>query len=402
MWGWVLEIERVGLTKNIILISLAVGVLYFGFMLSTSLVLLYLNEFLLLDPFISGLVLTLARLCAAIITLPAGSFADRFGRKHPIMFGFFLCSLFLLTTSLTSNSLIASLCIIIVFSGVAFSGPATSALVSEASVVGRTALGFGWYYAIYSLSQFIGQTLSGVVIAQLGYQMTFLLGSAFSLIALMLIWRFVHERWDKERDLSPTSFARDFRTGIIQLKGKPELSNLTIGLSLHGLGVTMWLTFIPLYASRDQGFDPISIGLILSLFSISGAIFQIPFGIVADKIGGNRILFLHVLLSSMIWWVYPLFNSLLLALIYMFLAGIVGSMDFPARRSLLSFISEEKFATAVGALDSLTQVVSSIGPFLAGMLWPLAHWAPFAVSTVINMVGLLTLYKLPKKVAATK
>lgn len=397
-----LRIERLGLSKSIIFISVTVGLLNFGFILSTTLVLLYLHDILFMDSLISGLLITLARLFAAIITLPAGSIADRFGRKYPILFGFFLCSLFMFFVSLTSSSLVASFSIIIIFSGVAFSGPAISALISEASIIGKTALGFGWYYAIYSLSQFVGQTLSGIVIKSLGYQMTFLIGSVCSLLALFLMWRFIHEKWDQKSDFSPNSFIRDFKTGIMQLKDRVELVNLTVGLSFHGLGVTMWLTFIPLYASIDQGFDPVSIGLILSLFSISGAIFQIPFGTIADRIGGNRILFLHVLLSSIVWWAYPFFNTLYLALAYMFIAGIIGSMDFPARRSLLSFISEEKFATAVGTLDSLTLIVSSMGPFLAGVLWPIAHWAPFVVSTLINLIGLVVLHKLPRRVAAGK
>ncbi|MGQ9781541.1 MAG: MFS transporter [Nitrososphaeria archaeon] len=396
-----MKIEKLGLTRNIVLISSTVAVLNFGFIVSTSLVLLYLNDVLLLDSFSSGLIVTLARLSAAIVTLPAGSFADRFGRKYPIILGFSLCSLFLFITSLTSNYLIASASIIIVFSGVAFSGPATSALVSEASVIGRTALGFGWYYAIYSLSQFVGQTLSGVFIEFAGYQTTFFVGSAFSTVSLVLAWKFVHERWSRKGDFTPSSFAQDFKIGIAQLREKPKLANLTVGLSLHGLGVNMWLTFIPLYASHDQGFDPMAIGVILSLFSISGAIFQIPFGIVTDKVGGNRILFLHVLLSSAIWWAYPLLDSFLLALLYMFSAGIIGSMDLPARRSLLSFISEEKFATAVGSLDSITQIVGSIGPFIAGMIWSIAHWAPFAVSAIVNILGLLTLHHLPVKLQPT-
>jgi len=397
-----LKIEKLGLSRNIIFISFTAGLLNFGFILSTSLVLLYLHDVLAMDSLISGLVITLARLFAAVLTLPAGSIADRFGRKYPILFGFFLCSLFMFVVSLTSNSLVASFSIILVFSGVAFFGPATSALISEASIIGKTALGFGWYYAIYSMSQFLGQTLSGVVIESLGYQMTFLIGSVSAVIALFLMWRFIHEKWDQKRDFSFDSFIRDFKIGITQLRNRTELVNLAVGLSFHGLGVNMWLTFIPLYASLDQGFDPVSIGLILSLFSISGAIFQIPFGTIADRIGGNRILFLHVLFSSLIWWAYPFFNTLYLAFTYMFIAGIVGSMDFPARRSLLSFISEEKFATAVGTLDSLTQLVSSIGPFLAGVLWPIAHWMPFIVSALINLVGLAVLYKLPRRVAVNK
>jgi MFS family permease len=397
-----LKIDRLGLSKNIVLISFTAGLLNFGFILSTTLVLLYLHDILSIDVLISGLVITLARLLAAVITLPAGSIADRFGRKYPILLGFFLCSLFMFFVSLTSNPLIASFSIIIVFSGVSFSGPATSALISEASIIGKTALGFGWYYAIYSLSQFMGQTLSGIIVNIFNYTMTFFIGSATSLIALLLMWKFVHEKWDRKRDFSPNSFIHDFKTGITQLKERSELTNLAIGLSFHGLGVNMWLTFIPLYANLDQGFDPVSIGLILSVFSVSGAIFQIPFGIFADRIGGNRVLFLHVLFSSMVWWAYPFFNTLYPAFAYMFVAGIVGSMDFPARRSILSFISEEKFATAVGALDSLTNFVSSIGPFLAGVLWPVAHWLPFAVSTLINLVGLLVLYKLPRRVAFDK
>jgi len=386
-----LSLERLGLTRNIVLVSVAVGTLNFGFFLSTSLILLYLHDALTLDPFISGLIITIARLSAAVITLPAGSFADRFGRKYPITLGFFLGALFMLVVALTSNPLVASISIVIIYSGVAFSGPATSALISEASIAGRTALGFGWYYAIYSMAQFAGQTLSGVVVELFGYPATFIVGAVSSAAALAMIWKYTHGSF-RRGDLSVGSILYDFKTGLTLLADNRKLLRLTIGLSLHTLGFMLSYTFIPLFASVEQGLDVVSIGVLLSVWSMSGALFQIPFGLVTDKIGGYKILFLHVLFSSLTWCAYPFLRSFYQILALMFLSGVVGAMDLPARRAILSFISEERFATSVGAMDSVTQFISSLGPLIAGLLWPYAHSSPFIIGALVNALALLLLY----------
>lgn len=386
-----MSLERLGLTRNIVLVSVAVGTLNFGFFLSTSLILLYLHDALTLDSFISGLIITIARLSAAVITLPAGSFADRFGRKYPITLGFFLGALFMLVVALTSNPLVASISIVIIYSGVAFSGPATSALISEASIAGRTALGFGWYYAIYSMAQFAGQTLSGVVVELFGYPATFIVGAVSSAAALAMIWKYTHGSF-RRSDLSVGSILYDFKTGLTLLADNRKLLRLTIGLSLHTLGFMLSYTFIPLFASVEQGLDVVSIGVLLSVWSISGALFQIPFGLVTDKIGGYKILFLHVLFSSLTWCAYPFLRSFYQILALMFLSGVVGAMDLPARRAILSFISEERFATSVGAMDSVTQFISSLGPLIAGLLWPYAHSSPFIIGALVNALALLLLY----------
>ncbi|MEM3404196.1 MAG: MFS transporter [Nitrososphaeria archaeon] len=387
-----MSLERLGLTKNIMLVSVAVGTLNFGFFISTSLILLYLHDALALDSSVSGLIITIARLSAAVITLPAGAFADRFGRKYPITLGFFLGALFMLVVAMTSNPIIASISIVIVYSGVAFSGPATSALISEASIVGKTALGFGWYYAIYSMAQFVGQTLSGVVVELFGYTATFIVGAVSSTIALAMMWKYSHENRGRGKRPSVGSLLYDFKTGLTLLKDNRKLLRLTLGLSLHTLGFMLSYTFIPLFASVEQGLDIVSIGVLLSVWSISGAFFQIPFGLVTDKIGGYKILFMHVLFSSVTWCMYPFLRSFYQILALMFISGVVGAMDLPARRAILSFISEERFATSVGAMDSVTQFISSLGPLIAGLLWPYAHSSPFIVGALVNILALLLLY----------
>ncbi|MBO3757970.1 MAG: hypothetical protein JTT14_02545, partial [Candidatus Brockarchaeota archaeon] len=82
-----MNLETIGLTKNIILISLSVSLLILGFNLSTSLLVLYLGQ-LGLDAFMVGLVVTIARFAFALSTLPSGVIADKFGHKLPIVWSF--------------------------------------------------------------------------------------------------------------------------------------------------------------------------------------------------------------------------------------------------------------------------------------------------------------------------
>jgi len=78
----------------------------------------------------------------------------------------------------------------------------------------------------------------------------------------------------------------------------------------------------------------------------------------------------------------------------MLIQGFVGAMDLPARRLLLVGISEREVATAIGSLDSITFILSSLGNFMAGLTWYMGHWAPFVIGCLINTLGLLILLKM--------
>jgi MFS family permease len=141
--------------------------------------------------------------------------------------------------------------------------------------------------------------------------------------------------------------------------------------------------------------------MMLALFSAGSALSVLVFGVVTTRIGGLRMLVLHLALSSLVWWAYPFIPGFGAAIVLMTIMGVIGAMDMPARRELLSYIAESEVGTAMGALDSITMIVASLGVLVAGALWNLGHWVPFVTSALVNALGIVFLLrvKVPKKIS---
>jgi len=383
-------LEKTGLSRGLAEISLSSAIYNIGLYLGTSLIILYLVS-LGYSPFLAGVLLAISKLIYSATMMTTGSFSDRIGRKTPIIYGFILTGASLIAMGLLTNLTADAILLIMVWVGYAFQSPPASAAISDGALVGKTAIAFGWYYMLLSVGQVIGQALAGVTAQSYGYRATLLVGGSLSLISLALLSRYTDRHQSIKTQLD---FYGDLKHGLRMVRSDERLQNLIIGLSAHSMGFQMFYTYIPLVASLDQSLSDSAIGTMLALFSAGSALSVLVFGIITTKIGGLRMLIWHLALSSSVWWIYPFVPNYYLALTLMATMGIIGAMDMPARRELLSYITESEVGTAMGALDSITMIVASVGVLIAGVLWNVGHWTPFIVSSAVNAVGILFLFKL--------
>lgn len=358
-----------------------------GFYLATSLAVLYLSD-LGMPELLIGIAMTLVRLSYGLSSMFSGAMADRIGRYHPMILGFSLGAASTMLLSLLKSQSLAVILLILAWMGYSIYSPAALALVSEVSE--GTATSYGWYYLFVTAGQMAGQALSGSLMRLGGYPLLFSLGGCLSLISAFLTWIWFRGRSGGAR----VSFLEDLSRGAGILIRNRYLSHLAVSLSLHGIGFTMSFTFIPIVARSYQGMSEPEIGLALSLWSLGNLVATVPLGRVTDRIGGREMLIYHLAASSAVWWIYPFLRNEALIYALMLIQGFVGAMDLPARRLLLIGISEREVATAIGSLDSITFLFSSLGNFLAGYTWYLGYWVPFVLGCVVNTVGLLLLLRV--------
>ncbi|MGY0287186.1 MAG: MFS transporter [Candidatus Methanodesulfokora washburnensis] len=366
-------------------LSLTAMVFNVSFYVATSLIVLYFKD-IGMSAFLIGLSMTITRFGYGISSMGSEAMADRVGRSIPMFIGFLLGALSSFLLSFTKNQILAALLVLLIWVGSAVYNPAAIALVSDISNSGK-AMPFSLYYFFVTVGQIIGQTAAGIIIEGYGYRAAFLLSSFLSLIAAIMVRLWF---WDEKRDRK-TDVIGDLVRGVRIMAENRYLRCLAIALSLHGIGFTMSYTFIPLVARADQKLNDSQIGLILSIWSLGNLIGMIPLGKITDKIGGKKMLVYHLAASSVVWWMYPFVQDMNTIAALMLVQGIVGAMDLPARRMILVGISEREVATAIGSLDSITFLVSSIGNLLAGLTWGMGHWVPFVLGSIINLAGLFVL-----------
>lgn len=372
-------------------LSLTAMIFNISFYVATSLIVLYFGD-IGMSASLIGLSMMIARLGYGISSMGSGAMADRVGRSVPMIIGFSLGALSSFLLSFTRNQILAVSLVLLIWAGSAIYSPAALALVSEISSSGR-AMPFSLYYSFVTVGQIVGQALAGILIEGYGYRAAFLSSAILSLTATMMVRLWF---WDEKRGERKTDVLGDLTRGIKIIIRNRYLRYLAIALSLHGIGFTMSYTFIPLVARADQGLNDSQIGLILSIWSFGNLIAMVPLGRITDVIGGKRMLIYHLAASSAVWWVYPFVKDLGIITVLMVAQGFVGAMDLPARRMILVGISEGEVATAIGSLDSITFLLSSVGNLFAGLIWSMGHWVPFVLGSMINLVGLFLLLGIPE------
>jgi len=388
-----MDYKKFGLTSNLALISMSSALYNMGLYVGTALLILYLIN-LGYSPFLAGIILTFSRLLYSFAMMTTGSLSDRIGRKSPIIWGFALTGLAMIAMSIVTSQSAVAILVALIWLGFSFQSPATSAAVSESALLSRTAIAFGWYYTLINGAQVLGQTIAGMAVQNYGYSNTLLLGGAMAIVAITLIFNYKERHHNKKASLD---FYGDLKHGGRLIKSDRRLQYLSIALSVHSMGFYMSYTFIPLVAEVDQHLDKTAIGILLALFSVGSTFAVLPFGVITNKIGGLNMLTWHLVLSSLTWWIYPLLNSHGTIILLMTILGIIGAMDMPARRELMGYVAEKELATAMGALDSISMIIGSLGALIAGALWEIGHWVPFVASASINATGILLLLKLRRK-----
>jgi MFS family permease len=381
---------KTGLTFNLTMVSLSSMLYNIGFSIGTTLIILYLVD-AGYSPFLAGMLLTFSRIFHSIAMMATGSFSDRIGRKRPIILGSMLTGLCMIAMAILTNHVAVAILLALVWLGTSFQSPAVSAAVTESSLVGKTAIAFGWYQTLWGASQILGQGLAGFTAQNYGYNNALILGGAISLIGLVFIFNYK----EKHQTVGDSfDIYEDFKNGLTLIKNNPRLLYLSISISFHTMGFMMFFTFIPLVAQVDQGLSKTAIGLVLAMFSVGSTLSVLIFGVLTTKIGSLRMLTIHLIISSMLWWIYPWLRSFGAILLLMASQGIIGAMDMPARRELIRHSAENDLATAMGVLDAISLTVGSLGGLVGGALWETGHWIPFMGSALVNTLGVLFLLKL--------
>lgn len=388
--------------KNILVVCITFFAQTVANSLWTSLLSIYLFNIGLSSIWI-GVVFTVQSACMSLTYMPFGRFSDKIGRKTPLIIGNLLVTLatFLMLFANVPISFIIVLAIFGVGSGLIT--PAISALIAESVQPARAGMAFAVYYIATLLATVIGSAFSGILVSSIGYVNIFISAAIISLFVTSTLFGFISETkkttYNTYRSAIKDSVKSSLPDTVRLLRSNKDLLMLTISLCIHSFGASMMNPYMSLFASKAINLDIVQVGIVISLFNIGQLIAQIPSGTMTDKIGARLTLLNHVLFSSLTWVLYTFSQDFVTALATMFIFGVNGALDMPARRSIMvEFSKDVGKATLIGSIDSLTGLVGMLAQFVGGTLWEeVGYFAPFYVGAIINAIAVPFLIILVKR-----
>lgn len=172
---------------------------------------------------------------------------------------------------------------------------------------------------------------------------------------------------------------------------KKELRTFCTYRFIFGIGYSIMIPIIPLYLN-SLGITTVMIGTVLSLYGVSKAVVQMPFGAISDAIGDKLVLMISILLMIFVPFAYTLNNSQMIASCIYIIQGAVLGMAAPATFSILSrSLDPNKRGESTGLASAVFTLGGGIGAAIGGFIVSkLSNYnLSFYISSSIILVTLL-------------
>jgi len=320
------------------------------------------------SPAAVGVLLALFALASVFLALPAGRFADRHGLRRPVSYS--------VLAAVTGAGAAAAFPVfpVLCMSALLTGGATGAAVISLQRHVGRAASGalqlrrvFSWLSIGPAVSNFLGPFTAGLLIDHAGAAPGSLSGyrAAFFLLAVLPLasWFLVR----RTRELPP----------VIAANGgtPPKAWDLLREPTFRRLMLVNWFlsscwdvhTFVVPVLGFERGISASVIGSILGAFAVAAAVIRMLMPVVAAHLREWRVLASAMLITAVLFAVYPFTRSALAMGVCSVLLGFALGMVQPMVMSMLHQITPEaRHGEALGLRLMAINASSVLMPMLFG------------------------------------
>ena len=164
-------------------------------------------------------------------------------------------------------------------------------------------------------------------------------------------------------------------------KGALMVLFLVTMIDLIGFGIVIpFLTYLVEDLANSQGIIEVGIwvGILMTSYSAAQFLFSPIWGSISDRIGRRPVLMIGLLGNTVFFTMFGLANTLLIALVARFLAGVFNGNIAVARAYIGDVSTPKQLATRMGLIGAAFGLGFTIGPFIGGELSdPASRWSMF-------------------------
>jgi len=338
-----------------------------------------------------GIMEGLAELFNYVFRLFSGLVSDRLGRRKVFVFAGYLLSgvskpLFAFARTWLDAVVIRSLDRV----GKGVRTAPRDALISQSVEERKAGKAFGIHRSLDQMGAVLGPLLAFLIVPALGYRALFMLSFIPAFLALLVLAFFVIDVRTPRK-----------RAGLLEGAGavlKGDFLLLLVALAVFNLGAFNF-SFI-LVRAGELGIAVASIPLVYMLINITHVCLGYPSGVLADRLGRERVLCLGIALfaltSAMLAclsgnWFY----ALLIAAVF---GAYQGIYDTVSRAVVPQYVPEELRGTAFGVYYIVLGLAFLGGITLVGYLWDVyGRYVAFTYSFAMSILSVLLLQPLCRR-----
>jgi len=277
-----------------------------------------------------GLIIAVYSLFEDIFEMPAGYVMDKLGRrKQFLIVGIIMDAIVMLIYSFCRTP--QQLLMVRIFHGIggSLAGPAMMSLVADVPhPLAKMGARMGVYGSSIGLSVIIGWLLGGLLVTRIGYDAFFYVISGL-LLAAGLLALFITE--PEPFALPPPKKKVAIRELIGRLRTLFSHKAVIVAcyaIFMHMMTMGALVTLLPTYFT-ELGLTSLHVGLSLAVYGFSWMVFQIPFGILSDKLGRKVSLLLGFTVTASALVGLSLVHSFGLFILFLAIYGTGYALIFP-------------------------------------------------------------------------
>ncbi len=380
------------LNKNIILLGFVSMLTDISSEMVFSILPVFMSAGLMLDKFFIGLIEGVADATANLSKFLSPFLEKKFKKKPVILFGYALSAFLKPLFAFANSGVFVFFLRAFERVGKGIRGPARDAMVADLSSSKIRGKAFGLHRMMDTLGAVMGPFFAFLILSFYtnDFSLVFLLSFIPGILSVLLLYFFVSEPKPREKN------SKNNHSEISIAKG--SYNWFLLSASFFALG-SMSFAFL-LIRVQELGMKIAFVPLAYLLFNVVYAVFSIPFGALADRIGSVRAISLAYLLFFFAFLIFALSNDVLFSVIALVVYGMATAGSETLQRTLASqIVPKEKMTGGFATYQGITGLLLLPASLVAGFLWSaFSPSAAFIFSAACSLLALLFVQKVSTKI----